>query len=160
MSSLQLGYDSAPGWHVATFRKYDSNGNWQCRRASAIVCSQNISLLFFHILLMCYVNVCSENSTLNPLFFCPLPPPNSSKETIIPGVLWVGSGNSEWLTQENDTLRKNVSDTINHCLYGQLFGTGRNEWKFLENDMWERCTGVSLYFLFMLNSVSNNHHAE
>jgi hypothetical protein len=41
-------------------------------------------------------------------------------------ILWVRTKNSE-LTWENDTLRYDTSNVIIHCLYGELFGTGRNE---------------------------------
>jgi len=40
--------------------------------------------------------------------------------------------------------------------FSELEEMNENFWKMT----WERCTGVSLYFVFMLNSVSNNYHAE
>jgi hypothetical protein len=48
-------------------------------------------------------------------------------ETIIPGILWVRTKNSEWLTQENDALRNDASDIIIHCLYGRCTWTRKNK---------------------------------
>ena len=49
-------------------------------------------------------------------------------ETIVSGIWWVRTVNSEGLTQENDTLRSNASSIIIHSLYGRLFGDQKT-WK-------------------------------
>jgi hypothetical protein len=35
------------------------------------------------------------------------------------GILWVQTGNCDWLTWESDTLREDASYIIIHCLFGR-----------------------------------------
>ena len=112
---------------IAAFCQCDCNGGSQYRKVNGTIFSKR-RLVPFHASLMHGATVCSGNMTVSFMFF--------PSKMIVPGMLWVGTGNSKWMMLDNDTEEWCIWHS-NTLYIWVISGAARNEQYVLENNTYK-----------------------